>query len=246
MTKENDVSIAPVIPDLEVHANPDLHCKACNKDFKNAHAKRMHVVVVHEKRGYLATGKRKKGKTIKTSKGKLKCPHCSRTFARATGLGSHLRTHGIKGSSKSVLALKKKLGTLKKKLGRPKGSKTQSKETKLVKPAPALNVCTLCNPPKTMVNYKGLAIHQAQVHGVKGKLHHPSKFENEGTIIHANIHSTENSSSNERHTINQALVVARLTGEAFALIRLFCEGNDLPTRLIANRVATQILTETGR
>jgi hypothetical protein len=216
MEKDNNVSIATVVPDLEIHADPELHCKVCNKDFKNAHAKTMHNVVVHEKRGFLATGKRKKGKTIKTSKGKLKCPHCPKTFLRATGLGSHMRTHGIKGNSKSVLALREKM-----------------------QPKPRKGYCEPCN--KTFKGRAGLAIHNAQVHNSKTQILKP-----EGTIIHANGNSVENSQTDARHFTYQDIHVSYLAGEVTERIRIYCEGNQLPTTLIANRVATQILRSTSR
>ncbi len=38
-----------------------------------------------------------------TKKEPIQCPHCERTFKSTTGLGSHLRTHGIAGSSKATL-----------------------------------------------------------------------------------------------------------------------------------------------
>jgi len=44
---------------------------------------------------------------VKEAVGKHKCPKCDKTFLSATGLGSHMRTHGIAGSSASTLAAKK-------------------------------------------------------------------------------------------------------------------------------------------
>jgi hypothetical protein len=41
---------------------------------------------------------------------KFKCPQCPKTFAAKTGLGSHLRTHGIAGQSKTAVASRAKLG----------------------------------------------------------------------------------------------------------------------------------------
>lgn len=37
----------------------------------------------------------------------LKCPHCPRTFKAKTGLGSHMRVHGVKGSSPTTLNYRK-------------------------------------------------------------------------------------------------------------------------------------------
>ena len=42
-----------------------------------------------------------------TKEAKHQCPKCERMFVSKTGLGSHLRTHGIHGKSKSAIAARK-------------------------------------------------------------------------------------------------------------------------------------------
>jgi uncharacterized C2H2 Zn-finger protein len=79
---------------------------------------------------------------------KLKCPHCPRTFKRGTGLGSHLRTHGIEGTAKSTLAHHRK------KLEEP------------VVPGEPFK-CQQC--PTTYRTRAGLGSHMRSAHGIAGR-----------------------------------------------------------------------------
>jgi len=80
----------------------------------------------------------------------LKCPKCSRTFAKATGLGSHMRSvHKVAGSAPSTLSYNRK---------RVKGHGPSFFAAKFK--------CPQC--PQTFKRKTGLGFHLRAVHGVVG------------------------------------------------------------------------------
>jgi len=82
---------------------------------------------------------------------KHKCPHCPRLFVSKTGLGSHLRSHGIQGSAKSTVAAR---------LAKEQAAPTSAPQP----PAPLLIICPDC--PEKFLNTRMLGLHRRHHHGV--------------------------------------------------------------------------------
>lgn len=116
-----------------------------------------------------------KGPSPLSPKLKFACPHCSRRFQRAAGLGSHLRTHGLVGSAPSTLAWRKQ-----------KEMSKAPEDTPVVNPSPEVVVasspavaapgafacpeCASAGKSEQFPNAAILGHHRRFKHGIMGKL----------------------------------------------------------------------------
>jgi hypothetical protein len=148
-------------------------CPKCPRTFEHATSLGIHLRLIHKVPGKSKTALRyhqdkETAKSIASSPSpqefarmttaakrnspqSFKCPECPKTFAAKTGLGSHMRTHGITGQSKSALDYHAKKNGV----------------------APATTVagppfqCEHCT--NSFRTHPALASHMRIVHGVPGK-----------------------------------------------------------------------------
>jgi ribosomal protein L37AE/L43A len=154
-----------------------------------------------------------------TKEAKHQCPKCDRMFVSRTGLGSHLRTHGINGTSKTSIAAKAK------------------------KAATDRLQCPDC--PRDFKNKMGLAIHRSAAHNPQSNRR--NKLANiPPTILVSNGHHPEEAHREGYTDAIPDALIAVTSGRFIELCRSVAHEHDLPPRMFAARVAAFIYGTTVR
>jgi hypothetical protein len=185
--------------------------------------------------------------TTTTRKKKFKCPECPRVFAAPTGLGSHMRTHGVAGNSPASLAAR-----------RAKAKRQSEPEPKPI-PPPAMDESLICPECReqgitlTFDNKLRLGHHRHQEHHVIGasklKMLARLQRQQEGTNGHA-IAKIEPPRFPDRNPGEaqafDPIALALAVGSVKEFCRNFSEEHEYVTKHFTRSVAQLLLRQASR
>jgi uncharacterized C2H2 Zn-finger protein len=205
----------------------------------------------------------------KTTEKRLQCPRCPRTFQRATGLGSHMRSaHGVVGNSPTTLAARNKSNGH----DEPRSPDPASvAPPELETPDPALT-CPECQATGTVATFpstRELGKHRRFKHGVIGRITQKTRDragvgslnltvpDHRLPTIERSTHNYAARSQNDALTpkgetqpngfaVIDPLALALAVGSVQEFCRHLAEEHDTPARQFTRHVAELLLRQTRR